>query len=98
VIQGEPDPEKISTSYVERLNLTTRMSIRRFARKTNAHSKNLRHHEAAVALHFVAYNFCRVHQTLGTTPAMAAGIADHVWSIAEFVTAALGMKSARSAA
>jgi hypothetical protein len=88
VVQGTPDPTRISTSLVERLNLTTRMSMRRFARRTNAHSKNLRHHKAAVALHFVVYNFCRIHQTLHTTPAIRAGIADHIWTVEELVAAA----------
>jgi IS1 family transposase len=85
VVSGNPDPKHVSTSYVERQNLTMRMSMRRFTRLTNAFSKkidNLRH---AVALHFMYYNFCRVHQTLRVTPAMEAGIADHVWSVEELV-------------
>ena len=80
-----PDPARISTSYVERLNLTTRMQLRRTARATNAHSKRLPNLEAAVALHFAWYNFCRVHETLRVTPAMQAGITDTVWSTAELV-------------
>jgi hypothetical protein len=70
---------------VERQNLTMRMSMRRFTRLTNAFSKKVENHKAAVALHFMHYNFARVHQTLRVTPAMEAGIADHVWSIAEIV-------------
>jgi IS1 family transposase len=85
VLAGSPDPAHISTSYVERLNLTTRMQIRRFTRLTNAFSKKLENHEAAIALHFMHYNFCRVHKTLRVTPAMEAGLAGHVWSIDELV-------------
>jgi len=85
IIQGDPDPKHISTSYVERQNLSMRMSMRRFTRLTNAFSKKVENHAAAVALCFVHYNFGRVHQTLRVTPAMEAGLADHVWSIAEIV-------------
>lgn len=85
VIKGTPDPRHISTSYVERQNLTMRMSMRRFTRLTNAFSKKLQNHIAAVHLHFLYYNFCRVHQTLRVTPAMAAGLSQHVWSIADIV-------------
>jgi transposase-like protein/IS1 family transposase len=88
VRQGSPDPEHISTSFVERSNLSMRMSIRRFTRLTNAFSKKLSHLKAAVALHFAFYNFCRVHSSLRVTPAMEAGLADHVWSIAELLGAA----------
>jgi IS1 family transposase len=84
-ITGNPNPRHISTSYVERQNLTMRMNMRRFTRLTNAFSKKLENHRHAVALHFMHYNFCRVHQTLRVTPAMEAGIADHVWSIEEVV-------------
>jgi IS1 family transposase len=83
VVSGNPDPKHVSTSYVERQNLTMRMHMRRFTRLTNGFSKkvdNLRH---AVALHFMYYNFCRVHQTLRVTPAMDAGLTDHVWSLDE---------------
>ncbi len=85
IIKGSPNPKYISTSYVERQNLTTRMGMRRFTRLTNGFSKKLANHEAAVALHFMHYNFCRVHQTLRVTPAMEAGLADHVWSLEEIV-------------
>ncbi len=80
---GNPDEKKISTSYVERANLTMRMGMRRFTRLTNAFSKKLENHAAAVALHFMYYNFARVHTTLKTTPAVAAGVADHVWTVEE---------------
>jgi hypothetical protein len=84
-ISGEPNAKHISTSYVERQNLTMRMSMRRFTRLTNAFSKKLENHAATVALYFMYYNFARVHQTLRVTPAMEAGVSDHVWSIEEIV-------------
>ena len=82
---GNPDPAEISTSYVERSNLTMRMGMRRFTRLTNAHSKKLENLTCAVALHFAYYNFVRVHSTLKTTPAVAAGVADHVWTLQELI-------------
>jgi IS1 family transposase len=82
-ITGNPAWRDISTSYVERQNLTMRMSMRRFTRLTNAFSKKLDNHKAAIALHFMHYNFARIHKTLRVTPAMEAGIADHVWSLDE---------------
>lgn len=92
VIMGNPDTSRISTSYVERANLTMRMSMRRFTRLTNAFSKKLENHKHAVALFTMHYNFCRSHMTLAkanggihTTPAMAAGVATHVWTLAEIV-------------
>jgi IS1 family transposase len=84
-ICGTPDIGSVSTSYVERQNLTMRMSMRRFTRLTNAFSKKVENHEAMVALHFMHYNYCRVHQTLRVTPAMQAGLTDHVWEIEELV-------------
>jgi IS1 family transposase len=84
-ISGEPDADHISTSFVERQNLTMRMSMRRFTRLTNAFSKKVENLAAAVSLHFFFYNFCRVHKTLGTTPAVAAGVADHVWKLNELI-------------
>jgi len=90
-VQGDPDPKHVSTSYVERQNLTMRMSMRRFTRLTNAFSKKLENHVAAVALHFMHYNFARTHQSLRVTPAMAAGVANHPWEIEEIV-ALLGQK------
>lgn len=83
------EPAHISTSYVERSNLTIRMSNRRFARLTNAFSKKLENHAAAISLFVMHYNWCRVHETHRTTPAMALGIADRPWSIGELVAAAL---------
>jgi IS1 family transposase len=84
-VSGVPDPAHVSTSYVERQNLTMRMSMRRFTRLTNAFSKKIDNHGHAVALYFLHYNFCRVHKTLRVTPAMEAGIADHVWSLEELI-------------
>jgi IS1 family transposase len=88
-VQGKPDRKHISTSYVERQNLTMRMGMRRFTRLTNAFSKKVENLAAAVSLHFAFYNLCRPHKTLSkkypTTPAMAAGIADHVWTLEELV-------------
>src|SRR5437899_7529010 len=83
---GNPDPAHISTSFVERQNLTMRMAIRRFTRLTNAFSKKLANLKAAVALHFAYYNFCRVHSSLRVTPCMEAGIADHIWTLREILT------------
>lgn len=85
VINGRPDPENISTSYVERQNLTMRMSMRRFTRLTNGFSKKIENHQHAIALHFMYYNFCRIHKSLRVTPAMEAKVSDHVWEIAEIV-------------
>ena len=88
---GNPDPDHVSTSYVERSNLTMRMGMRRFTRLTNAFSKKMENHAYAVDIHFMHYNFCRPHMTLTkqhpqhypTTPAMAAGVTDHVWTLEE---------------
>lgn len=84
-ISGTPNPKHISTSYVERQNLTMRMSMRRFTRLTNGFSKKVENHEAAISLHFMYYNFGRIHQTLRCTPAMEAGVTDHVWDLEEIV-------------
>jgi len=84
-VAGSPSSEYISTSYVERQNLTMRMCIRRFSRHTNAFSKKLLNHKHAVALHFMNYNFCRIHKSLGVTPAMEAGVASGPWSIGDIV-------------
>jgi IS1 family transposase len=84
--QGNPDPAHISTSFVERSNLTIRMSMRRFTRLTNGFSKKYDNLKHAVALNFVYYNFCRIHKTLRVTPAMEAGLTDHVWGIEELVS------------
>lgn len=96
-VTGRPDPRLISTSHVERQNLSFRMSLRRFTRLTNGFSKKLRNLEAAVSLWVAYYNLCRVHETLRCTPAMAAGLTDHVWSIGELLQAALDMPPAPSA-
>jgi IS1 family transposase len=85
VVTGTPDFNHVSTSYVERQNLTMRIGMRRFTPLTNAFSKKLENHQHSVALHFMHYNFCRIHQTLRVTPAMEAGVSDHVWSIEEIV-------------
>ena len=84
-ISGRPNPRYVSTSFVERQNLTMRMSMRRFTRLTNAFSKKIENLEHAVNLHYMYYNFARVHQTLRVTPAMEAGVSGHVWSIEEIV-------------
>jgi IS1 family transposase len=80
-VEGNPDPKHVSTSFVERQNLTMRMSIRRFTRLTNAFSKKLENHALSVALHYMNYNFARQHKTLRVSPAMAAGVTDRLWSI-----------------
>jgi hypothetical protein len=82
-VTGKPDDQHVSTSFVERQNLTMRMSMRRFTRLTNAFSKKVENHAHAVALHFMYYNFGRIHKTLRVTPAMEAGVSDHVWSLEE---------------
>jgi hypothetical protein len=83
---GDPDPKHVSTSFVERQDLSMRMGIQRFTRLANAFSKKIENHSASVAIWFMYYNFCRVHQTLRVTPAMEAGISDHVWSIEELIS------------
>jgi IS1 family transposase len=84
-VVGSPDPEHVSTSYIERQNLTMRMSMRRYTRLTNGFSKKIENHIATVALYMMYYNFGRKHATLGTTPAVKAGIADHIWSVEEII-------------
>ncbi|MGD1073093.1 MAG: IS1 family transposase [Bryobacteraceae bacterium] len=84
-IKGNPDPKHISTSYVERQNLTVRMSLRRFTRLTNAFSKKVESHAAALAIFYMHYNFVRIHQTLRVTPAMAAGVTPVLWSVEDMV-------------
>jgi IS1 family transposase len=84
-IIGNPDSKHVSTSFVERQHLTMRMSMRRFTRLTNAFSKKVENHAQSVALHFMYYNFARIHQTLRVTPAMAAGISDRLWSVEDIV-------------
>ena len=82
---GNPDPKHMSTSFVERQNLTMRMCMRRFTRLTNAFSKKVDNHACAIALHFMYYNFCRIHKSLRVTPAMAAGVTDRLWEIEDIV-------------
>lgn len=84
-IEGSPDPKHVSTSYAERQNLTMRMHMRRFTRLTNAFSKKVENHAYAVALHMMYYNFVRIHTKLRVTPAMAAGVADRLWDVADIV-------------
>jgi hypothetical protein len=88
VINGYPDPKHICTSHIERQNLTMRMQIRCLTRLTNGFSKKLENHRAAIALHFAYYNFCRIHGSLRVTPAMEAGVTDHVWTLAELLATA----------
>jgi IS1 family transposase len=84
-VMGRPDPVHISTSFIERQNLSMRMSMRRFTRLTNAHSKKIENMAYAVAIYYMYYNFARIHETIRCTPAMEAGVADYVWSIQEIV-------------
>lgn len=84
-ITGNPEIEKVSTSYVERQNLTMRMGMRRFTRLTNAFSKKIENHCHAISLHYMHYNFCRVHKTLKTTPAIAAGVETKVWGLTNLI-------------
>lgn len=88
VMSGDPDPKHVSTSFVERQNLTMRMGMRRFTRLTNGFSKKLENHAHMVALHFLYYNFGQVHKTLRVTPAMEAGLSDHIWSFEEIAALA----------
>lgn len=85
-ITGDPDAKHISTSYIERQNLTMRMSMRRFTRLTNGFSKKLENHVAALAIHYMHYNFVRIHKSLRVTPAMAAGVSDRLWSIEDMLS------------
>lgn len=82
---GRPDPKKICTPHIQRQNLTMRMQIRRFSRLTNGFSKKFENHWAALALYFAIYNFCRIHSSIRVTPAMEAGITDHVWELKELL-------------
>jgi len=97
VITGNPDPAHVSTSYIERQNLSMRMGMRRFTRPTNAFSKKLANHEHAIALFYVHYNFVRVHQTLRVTPAMEAGISQYVWSLFDIVNLAVDHSRSQAA-
>jgi IS1 family transposase len=84
-VSGNPDPEHVSTSYIERQNLSMRMGMRRFTRLTNGFSKKIENHAYAIAVFYMHYNFCRIHKTLRVTPAMEAGLTDHVWTIEEML-------------
>lgn len=95
---GKPDPRHISTSYVERQNLTMRMSMRRFTRLTNGFSKKVENHTLMISLHFMHYNFCRIHKTLKITPAMAAGVTECLWSIEDIVALIEAREDIRSGA
>ena len=97
LVSGNPDMAHVSTSYAERLNLTLRMHCRRFTRLTNAHSKKLENHKHGLAIFYMVYNFCKIHQTLRCTPAMAAGVSNHVWELDEII-ALLDAKSEDKAA
>ena len=97
VVSGDPDPRHVSTSFVERQNLTMRMSMRRFTRLTNGFSKKLENHGHALALYFMHYNFCRIHKTLRVTPAMEAGLTDHVWTMGELIQIADNKEDSRCA-
>ena len=90
VQEGRPERELISTSYVERLNASTRLFMRRMTRLTLAFSRKYENFQAAMALHFAYYNFCRVHKTLRVTPAMESGITDHIWTISELIACRVG--------
>lgn len=93
VHQGNPDLEQVSTSLLERCNLTVRMHLRRHARRTNAHSKTLDGHQAAVALQIAFYHWRRVHETLRVTPAMELGLTNHIWSVAELIERAAATRA-----
>jgi len=82
-VTGMPDPDHVSTSYVERQNLTMRMSMKRFVRLSNGFSKKIANHDHAIAMHYMYYSFGRIHKTLRVTPAMEAGVTDHVWTLEE---------------
>jgi len=97
VLQGSPDPKHISTSYVERLNWSLRTSNRRYTRLSNGFSRKVRNHEASVALNYFAYNFVRIHRTLRTSPAMAAGVTNKLWDVADIVRLLQRVESKKAA-
>ena len=96
--QGNPNPKHVSTSFVERQNLTMRMHMQRFTRLTNAFSKKVENHAHAVAIHFMFYNFVRIHETLSVTPAMAAGVTDRLWELEDIIRVADEHEAAQKAA
>ena len=93
VHQGQPDLSHANTTFIERCNLTVRMHLRRHARRTNAFSKTLEGHRAAIALHFAFYHWCRIHETLRVTPAMELGLTNHIWSMAELIERAAATRA-----
>lgn len=97
VISGNPDPKHISTSYVERLNWTTRTMMRRYTRLSNGFSRKIENHMAAVALNYFAYNFIKIHTTLRVSPAMAAGVTERLWSVADLVALLIEAESKKAA-
>jgi len=97
VIKGTPDPKHISTSYVERLNWSTRTSMRRYTRLSNGFSRKLENHEAAVALNYFAYNFIKIHRTLRVTPAMAAQVTDRLFDVSDIVALLESAESKKAA-
>jgi hypothetical protein len=97
-VEGNPDPKYVSTSYAERQNLNMRMGMRRFTRLTNAFSKKAENHAHAVAIYFMHYNFVRIHQTLKISPAMAAGVTDKLWEMADMVKVLEDWEASRAAA
>jgi hypothetical protein len=98
VIKGTPDPKHISTSYVERLNWSTRTSNRRYTRLSNGFSRKLENHEAAVALNYFAYNFIRIHRTPRTSPAMAAGVTAKLWEVSDLVNLLVDVEGGKKVA
>src|SRR5262249_32361819 len=97
VIKGSPDPKHISTSYIERQNWTVRTNLRRYTRLSNGFSRKLENHAAAVALQYFVYNFVRIHRTLRTSPAMAAGVTDRLWDVADLVALLEASESKKAA-
>jgi hypothetical protein len=97
VVSGRPDPEHISTSFIERLNWTTRTTMRRYTRLSNGFSPKVENHMAAVALNYFAYNFIKIHTTLRMTPAMAAGVTDRLWDVADLVDLLIESESKKAA-
>jgi hypothetical protein len=97
VISGRPDPDAISTSFIERLNWTTRTTMRRYTRLSNGFSRKIENHMAAVALNYFAYNFIKIHTTLRTSPAMAAGVTDRLWDVADLVDLLIESESKKAA-
>ena len=95
-VEGNPDVRHVSTSYVERQNLTMRMSIRRFTRLTNAFSKKIENHALAVSLHYFHYNFCRIHKALRVTPAMAANVTDRIWDMSDLAAMIVAKEEAEA--